>query len=66
MTGGHDGIVNFWTVQGAALTKSNSIDLKLPAINSMNPAVTAVCLGAQSSILIGTRGGEIVEVKGGT
>ena len=31
----------------------------------MNPQVTAVCLGAQSSVLIGTRGGEIIEQKAG-
>ena len=30
----------------------------------MNPIATSVCLGPQNAILIGTRGGEIVEAKG--
>ena len=38
--------------------------MKTPAIKSMNPIATSVCLGPQNAILIGTRGGEIVETKG--
>lgn len=32
----------------------------------MNPMVTSVCLGPQNAVLIGTRGGEIIEAKGTT
>ena len=30
----------------------------------MNPMATSVCLGSQNAVLIGTRGGEIIEAKG--
>ena len=64
VSGGHDGAVHVWQVGGANLAKTTTIDLKIPQINSMNPIATSVCLGPQNAILIGTRGGEIVEAKG--
>ena len=30
----------------------------------MNPKATSVCLGPDNSVLIGTRGGEIIEARG--
>ena len=37
-------------------------DLKNPKINSMNPRTRSVCEGS-GTLLVGTRGGEIVEFE---
>lgn len=63
VSGGHDGKVNVFDVNGTALQKKFTIDLTSPALGSMDPKATSVCLGPQSSVLIGTRGGEIMEAK---
>lgn len=64
VSGGHDGKVNLYQVSGSALQKMHTIDLKDAALGSMDPKATALCLGPQNAILIGTRGGEIMEAKG--
>ena len=51
-----------WSVLGGVLTLLKQYDLKMPEIMSMNPEVRSVCDSKDGSkILVGTRGGEIVE-----
>lgn len=61
ITGGHDGVVAEWSVQGTAVTKLKTYDLKMPEIMSMNPMAMSVCEHSSGAILVGTRGGEILE-----
>ena len=60
VSGSHDGKVIVWNANGTTLQPTNTIELTSQALNSMDPKATSVCLGAQS-VLIGTRGGEIIE-----
>ena len=53
-----------YTVTGAALKLTSTLDLNEPSISSANPKATSVCLGPNNKILVGTRGGEIVEFSG--
>ena len=46
VSGGHDGKVNLYLVNGAQLQKKQVIDLTSAALGSMDPKATAVCLGA--------------------
>lgn len=52
-----------WTLGGVGgLTQSRSIDIKVAEIKSMMPKVRSVCEHpATGALLIGTRGGEIME-----
>ena len=63
-TGGNDGKVKLWQTAGAALTLTKTIDLTAPNINSAMPKATSVCIGSNDSVLVGTRGGEIIEFLG--
>lgn len=64
ISGGADGTVIQWTVNGASLTKLNVWDIKTPAINSALAEVISVHKGPQDQLLVGTRGSEIIEFKG--
>ena len=57
LTGGNDGLICIWDVN---LKKMQTIDIKIKEIKSLNPKVRALCESA-NGILVGTRGGEIVE-----
>ena len=46
------------------MQKTKTIDLNAPELKSNNPMPSSVCLSPQGALLIGTRGGEIMEVKG--
>ena len=63
-SGGHDGKVIVHQVNGTALQAKQTLDLTSPAILSANPKATSVCIGANNNVLVGTRGGEIVEFVG--
>jgi len=63
ITGGNDGLIIVWD---QSIKKVAQLDLKMPAINSMLPKVRSVCEGPNGNILVGTRGGEIVEFVGNT
>jgi WD40 repeat protein len=64
VSGGHDGKVNVYAVNGATLKLSQTLDLNDPSIQSSNAKATSVCIGPNNKILVGTRGGEIVEFTG--
>ena len=63
-SGGHDGKVCLFNVNGSALQLSKTLDLTSPAVNSAQPKATSVCIGPNNNVLVGTRGGEIVEFTG--
>jgi echinoderm microtubule-associated protein-like 1/2 len=68
VSGGQDGKVILWKIEEHGnLIKKKTFDLASPEIRSMNPRVISVCrkLGKNekesATILVGSRGGEIVE-----
>jgi microtubule-associated protein-like 6 len=64
ITGGGDGLVIVWSYSGA-LQQTKTFDLKLPEIRSMLPKARSVCENPSNGmILVGTRGGEIIEFGG--
>jgi len=60
ISGGGDGFVYTWSVSGGALTREKTLSLKGEEILAALPAVISVC-EKDGRILVGTRGGEIVE-----
>lgn len=59
ITGGNDGNINIWD---HTLKKIQTIVVaKNPTIKSLNPRVRSVCENSNGNILVGLRGGEIVE-----
>ena len=58
ISGGQDGLVKVWQVNGTNLTCIRTIDVK--SANSVMPAVVSVC-EQDGKILVGTRGAEIIE-----
>ena len=62
ISGGGDGLVYTWVVQGGALTREKTFSLKGEEINSAIPAAISVC-EKDGRLLVGTRGGEIVEFQ---
>lgn len=62
ITGGNDGLVIVWSANFEQLT---TLNIKDASINSFNPKVRSVCENkAGTKILVGTRGGEIIEFTG--
>ena len=61
ISGGGDGFVYTWTVNGGALTRDKTFSLKGEEIHAALPAAISVC-EKDGRILVGTRGGEIVEL----
>jgi hypothetical protein len=62
ISGGKDGTVVVWKFDGGKLTKERTCDLRHPDVKSLNPQVKSVCEHPKGGqILVGTRGGEIVE-----
>ena len=62
LSGGHDGLVILWAVNGTGLTQEKQFSLKEASIRSMNPAATSCSMSPSGDkIAVGTRGGEIVE-----
>lgn len=66
ISGGGDGLIIFWSPgPGGVLQQTKQIDIKVPEVKSMMPKVRSVCENATNGmILVGTRGGEIVEFGG--
>ncbi|TNV87854.1 hypothetical protein FGO68_gene13813 [Halteria grandinella] len=63
ITGGGDGCVTLWSISPQGLVAQRQLNLKdKTLLNSMIPKVRSVCEGANGTLLIGTRGGEIVEI----
>jgi microtubule-associated protein-like 6 len=60
LTGGGDGLVLIWDNK---LNNTNKISIKTKEINSMNYKIRSVCTNDEGDILIGTRGGEILEIE---
>lgn len=62
ITGGNDGLVIVWSDKFVQL---NTLNIKDSSINSYIPKVRSVCENAAGTkILVGTRGGEIIEFTG--
>ena len=60
LTGGGDGIVIIWDNK---LNQVNKINIKTNEVNSMNYKIRSVCTNDEGDVLIGTRGGEILEIQ---
>ena len=60
ITGGGDGIIISWNNKFKIISK---IDIKKPEVHSLNPKIRSVCENENGNILVGTRGGEILEVE---
>ena len=60
LTGGGDGLVLIWDNK---LNTINKINIKTKEINSMNTRIRSVCTNDEGDILIGTRGGEVIEIQ---
>lgn len=58
ITGGNDGLINIWDHN---IKKTHTIDITIAEIGSLMPKVRSLCENAKGSILVGTRGGEIIE-----
>lgn len=63
ITGGSDGMIFIWDDKFKKINKLSIID---KTINSFNPKVRSVCENDAGNILVGIRGGEIVEFEGST
>lgn len=66
LSGASDGLIIDWTVQGTALQKKRTIDLKTVGFVSMRPLPISICEKKDSTLLVGTRGGEVIEIKANT
>lgn len=62
ISGGGDGMVYTWNVNGGAITLNKTFSLKSEEIHAALPAVISVC-EKEGRVLVGTRGGEIVEFQ---
>jgi len=60
LTGGNDGLVIIWDNK---LNMKKKISINTKEINSMNYRIRSVCTNDEGNILIGTRGGEILEIE---
>ena len=60
LTGGGDGYVFIWDTK---LNIINKISIRTKEISSMNYRIRSVCENNEGGILIGTRGGEIIEIE---
>lgn len=62
ISGGADGLVSTWKVDGVNITKIKDFDLKAKELLSMNACATSVCESKNGELLlVATRGGEIYE-----
>ena len=60
LTGGGDGYILIWDNK---LNIKNKINIRSKEINSMNYKIRSICTNDEGGILIGTRGGEIIEFE---
>ena len=60
LTGGGDGMVLIWDNK---LNIINKVNIKTKEINSMNTRIRSICTNDEGDLLIGTRGGEIIEIQ---
>ena len=62
ITGEKDGKIIVWNLEHGELIKDKKYDLTVPELKSMMPSVKSICEHPKTGqILVGTRGGEIVE-----
>ena len=61
LTGGNDGYILIWDNK---INTVNKISIRSKEINSMNYRIRSVCENDTGNILVGTRGGEIIEFEG--
>ncbi len=67
ISGGADGVVTTWKVEGTTITRIKDYNLKSPELKSMRSEVTAVCVSSKGDTLaVATRGGEIFEFNQST
>ena len=60
ITGGGDGMIFSWD---SKLKVTAKYDIKSESINSLNPKIRSICENDNGNLLIGTRGGEILEIE---
>jgi WD40 repeat protein len=61
ISGGKDGKIIVWAYSGGKISQENVLNLNQPEVRSMLPEVNAICHSQTGNILVGTRGGEILE-----
>ena len=60
ITGGGDGMILSWNNKLKIISK---YDIKVESVHSLNPKIRSVCENDNGNILVGTRGGEILEIE---
>ncbi len=63
LTGGNDGIILTWD---SKYTTTNRITIVKPEVHSLCPRVRSLCEDSDGNMLVGLRGGEILEIQNGT
>lgn len=61
ISGGNDGMIYIWDDKYKKISKLSILE---KSISSLSPKVRSVCEGDNGNILVGTRGGEIIEFEG--
>jgi len=65
VSGGNDGLVIVWRYAAGKLENQQQIDLTLKELKSLQPKARSVHENPQNGfVLVGTRGGEIIEFGG--
>jgi hypothetical protein len=66
MSGGNDGLLITWGMQGGTLKKFSTISLAEKSIKCVDPKVRSLCQHSKNgNILVGTMGGEIISLNQG-
>jgi microtubule-associated protein-like 6 len=61
ISGGKDGKIIVWNIASAKLSQAQVLDITKPEFKSLIPEANSVCDSAAGNVLVGTRGGEIME-----
>lgn len=61
ISGGKDGKIIVWASTGSSIEQEKTLDILKPELKCLIPEVNSVCESKSGNVLVGTRGGEILE-----